>query len=281
MARPADAMSGSAFVRALQEDVPAELWLKIWPAERTIIVRAASKATRLALEGLQLPAIVRARQRNLVNTTAGLHKSILEMLSWCQITMLVVASCGLGAQGVGRLSPILLRCLSLSHLDLGHNVLGDEGAEKLAEVLSLCVSLSHLNLANNNIGDRGAVRLSGVLGKCQALSRLDLSKNTIGREGADRLLRALQCSERHWHLDLGGNRTQDDEPGRIMRCKGCGSLDPAHTPVSGHLFYCKQCCKCTLCIFELGSLCLHTELTKLKEPQRRAKKKSGDPGRLE
>ena len=141
--------------------IPVDLWRRVLPAERVVLMRSVCKIARAEMERVgELAAIVIVKvdfMRDIEKVTERLQ----EMLKWCRIQNLVLSGFRngegtryeIGAAGAGRLAGVLGQCASLAHLDLACNDIGAEGAGRLAGVLGQCASLAHLNLADNHIGD--------------------------------------------------------------------------------------------------------------------------------
>ncbi len=188
-----------AFAAVLAAIPADDLW-RTWAADRTMMLRTASKRFKTAVDKLRPPTSVKLSRTFWDNVRNGTEEKrrqhilthLEKMTSRCSITTLQLLGCGMSCQDAGRLAGVLTQSLSALYLFL--NQIGDDGVGILAVVLPQCRALSVLDLGGNQIGDEGAGRLSIVLPQCPALSELYLFENKIGDQGAGRLAEALpQC----------------------------------------------------------------------------------------
>lgn len=102
--------------------------------------------------------------------------------------------------------PGLGQCSTLTHLNLGANMIGDLGTERLAPVPTKFSSLAHLDLTyDNHIGSAGTKILVSVLPPCPVLSDLRLHRNQIGPEEANSLAEVIVKWRALTPFDLDNN----------------------------------------------------------------------------
>ena len=109
-------------------------------------------------------------------------------------------------KGIALLSQALSVITTLTHLNLGNNLIVDSGAASLSQALSVNTSLTHLNLDVNKIGASGAVFLSQALSVNTTLTYLNLGNNEIDDSGAEHLSQALSVNTSLTHLNLDVNK---------------------------------------------------------------------------
>jgi len=261
--RPAT-QTQQCLLAASLEAIPAEDWVRTWPAGRTIMLRSTSKGVKDVVDKMRLPAVVRLARGfwNKTGNTADQKleiamRQLLFMTGICRITTLELPMCRMKEQhaqklagvliqcrelvhldlqlnhihtaGAGWLAGALGQCAALAHLDLYNNQIGPHGAESVAGVLAQCAALAHLNLGRNQIGDAGAERLAGVLAQCTALAHLDLRYNQIGPGGAESLAGVLPQCAALAHLDLRWNQIgpagAERFVGVLAECRALAHLD--------------------------------------------------------
>jgi hypothetical protein len=214
-------VSRSFFLDSLST-VPNEDWRRHWPADKTFMLRMASKRLRAAIDKLHPPASVYlsrtvwADARSGALPLAAISQRVLLQLSAlpcrCRITTLDLsvelpnANEGFGPEGAERLVEVLMECPELSCLDLAWNRIGDQGVRRLGAWWVLhCRALSHLCLKGNELEAAGVLSLLGNSNEGTGLSHLDLGYNRIGDEGARSLSRVLVNCRMLSHLDLCHN----------------------------------------------------------------------------
>jgi len=194
---------------AVLEAIPRDVWERVWPSERTVILRGTSKRVAKALESLRPPAIMRlkhaAGESARCERGKKLQRMLCKMASWCEIWQLSLHGCAINAPGATGLAGVLSRCSCLSDLDLTANGIGPDGAKVLAGALPHCSSLSILTLTRNMLRDDGCAALAPFLPRCRALSELRLGYNFIGATGATRLSQVAGLMPSLSTLELTGN----------------------------------------------------------------------------
>ena len=167
--RPAT-QTQQCLLAASLEAIPAEDWVRTWPAGRTIMLRSTSKGVKDVVDKMRLPAVVRLTRGfwNETGSTADQKleiamRQLLFMTGICRITTLELPMCRMKEQHAQKLAGVLIQCRELVHLDLQHNHIHTAGAGWLAGALGQCAALAHLDLYNNQIGPHGAESVAGVL----------------------------------------------------------------------------------------------------------------------
>lgn len=97
----------------------------------------------------------------------------------------------------------LLRCGSLSHLELRSSGLANGAASSLAEVLATNGRLRHLDLQRNHIRCGGAIALAAAIQVGGAVVAVNLRFNEISDAGATALGKALADNKSIAELHLG------------------------------------------------------------------------------
>lgn len=101
-----------------------------------------------------------------------------------RIRVVRVRNCAVGSDAAAL--ALVLRCASLSEVDVAGNGLGDLGVASLfAHAASASPNVTTLSLANNGIGVAGAATLALALSRRRfpSLTTLDVSGNPLGAEG--------------------------------------------------------------------------------------------------
>ena len=223
--------------------LPDDLWTRMCPAGRTILLGATSKRVRALLAQLQsrvaaevwvkpfrvlsdirmdqsLPIHHRISPRQLswrgpipspIPSSAGtpplilldIYRGMPRLQSWCVITTLSFAGCVLGVVGASELATVLRQCPDLTCLNLRGCKIRELGATWLAEVLPECEALARLDLGENDIQNRGMRRIAVALKQASALTHLNLESNEISAHGIRKLTGRLHSTLTH--LNLCGN----------------------------------------------------------------------------
>jgi len=107
------------------EAIPAEDWVRTWPAGRTIMLRSTSKGVKDVVDKMRLPAVVRLARGfwNKTGNTADQKleiamRQLLFMTGICRITTLELPMCRMKEQHAQKLAGVLIQCRELVHLDL-------------------------------------------------------------------------------------------------------------------------------------------------------------------
>ena len=141
------------------DELPSELQHRIFPAERTNMLRNASKRIRGVIDEIKPFINTKARYaKNCWEVIAGLERRN----KWSTARSLDLNSLEINEECMHKLAEVLTQCHSLTHLNLAKSHIGAEGAGRLAAVLPQCTSLAHLDLGFNDIGDEDAGRLQGA-----------------------------------------------------------------------------------------------------------------------
>ena len=237
--RPAT-QTQQCLLAASLEAIPAEDWVRTWPAGRTIMLRSTSKGVKDVVDKMRLPAVVRLTswkwhiRSKTGNGTADQKleiamRQLLFMTGICRITTLELPMCRMKEQHAQKLAGVLIQCRELVHLDLQHNHIHTAGAGWLAGALGQCAALAHLDLYNNQIGPHGAESVAGVLAQCAALAHLNLGRNQIGDAGAESLSGVLAQCTALAHLNLKynqiGSAGAESVVGVLGQCAALTHLD--------------------------------------------------------
>ena len=90
--------------------LPKEILDKVFPAERTVMLRLVSKGTSSTLCAVQPAAIVERKKGwpgESMTIVAGLAGRLEKMQSWCRITALCLHATGLGGPDTEGLAGVL------------------------------------------------------------------------------------------------------------------------------------------------------------------------------
>jgi hypothetical protein len=222
--------------------VPAEQWAHVWPAEKTVLVRRASKALRTLVDDMQLPAFLCSNWHNLSD---GRHKprraentqSILRHLPVLTRSLLVMrldlVDCGMNGPVAITLSGILAQCPNLAFLDLSKNDMGLQGMAHLSGGLKLCTSMKVLILNSNSIGDIGTLHLSTVIPHLDELAAIDLGHNNISGHAIDIFAPMLTLCHKMRYIKLDHNLIGDNlkQLSESISCIDCRYLDISYNNV--------------------------------------------------
>ena len=209
-------------LQRLLEDVPADVWRELWPAESTRVLRQACKSMMATVDGLHLPKALRlpvairmskrwwhwhAGRPSPTKWAHVLH-SLFALVASANVTSLdlLCGSRDYGAQ-VASLVRVLQECPRLEHLSLSSNgYLGASDTPLVAAALRPCTAITSLRLPSNHMGPEGMLALVPVLGTLVRLTVLDLSWNGLGDRGAEALGDVLELVPALASLNLFANQ---------------------------------------------------------------------------
>lgn len=206
-------------LHACLSTVPAEHWQAVWPAEKTVVVRMASKGLREVLDTLRLPLSATSNWHNLFE-----HRNNLPPQQHCQlafgqlrvlsnvslVTTLSLIDCSLQGRSLQPLAQVLPQCPGLEHLDLSWNAIEDAGLQMLAPSIAGCTRIKRLVLTANFLGDIGAEHLAPILAQLPELEYLDVARNGLKGLGLASIAHALAHCPKISTLLLNHNLTSDD-----------------------------------------------------------------------
>ena len=199
--------------------VPAEHWQDVWPSEKTVVIRMASKGLRQVLDTLRLPLSATSNWHDLFE-----HRNNLPPKEHCQlafaqlrllsnvtlVTTLSLIDCSLQGCSLQPLAEVLPHCPGLEHLDISWNAIEDEGLQMLAPSIAGCTRIKKLVLAANFLGDDGAETLAPILARLPQLEVLDVSRNGLTGTGLASIAEALPHCPKISTLLLSHNITAND-----------------------------------------------------------------------
>lgn len=229
------------FVRTLGI-VPAKDWAHAWPAEKTVLVRMASKALRTLVDDMYLPVFLRSNWHKLsddhdkpgrAENTQSILRQLPVFIPSFLVRRLDLVDCGMNGPVAITLSGILAQCPDLAYLDLSHNDMGHEGMQHLCDGLSLCTSLKIVLLTSNSIGDIGTLHLATVIPHLDQLAAIDLGHNNISGDAMDMFAPMLVLCPKMRYIKLDNNLIGDnlEQLARSISCTGCCYLDISYNNV--------------------------------------------------
>lgn len=221
----------------------AEIWEKVlvnthWAADRTIMLKMASKEMKRIVELHRPLAIVRCKSCFYFVDDAGTGEVRVQFMldqlqkmtvacRVCSLTMKWGCFCASGpakTKVVGALALALGGCPALTRLDLTSNSLGEPEAQILAGVLGQCRGLTYLDLKHNLLSSGASI--AGVLSGCSALQVLILTQNSLGTAGSVALADSLGHSRSLTHLHISSCDIRCDGIEAIAGAIGqCPELD--------------------------------------------------------
>jgi Ran GTPase-activating protein (RanGAP) involved in mRNA processing and transport len=232
------------FVRALHT-VPAKDWAQTWPAEKTVLMRMASKSLRALLDEMQLPVVLRSNWHKIddqpkpgrAEHTQCILKQLPVFAGLFLVKRLDLVDCGISERVASTLCGLLAQCPDLAHLDLSHNDMGPEGMDHLSDGLRLCTRLRILMLTSNSIGNVGTMYLATVLPYLGELTVLDLGHNNISGDTMDMFAPILVLCPKIKCLKLDNNLIGDNLEmlAKVIPYTNCMYVDLSynHVGISG------------------------------------------------
>ena len=228
------------FVRALHT-VSAKDWAQAWPAEKTVLVRMASKALRALLDEMQLPVVLRSNWHKIddqhkpgrAEHTQCILKQLPVFAGLFLVKRLDLVDCGISERVASTLCGLLAQCPDLAHLDLSHNDMGPEGMDHLSDGLRLCTRLRILMLTSNSIDNIGTMYLATVLPYLGELTVLDIGHNNISGDTMDMFAPILVFCPKIKCLKLDNNLIGDklEILSRVIPYTNCMYLNIGHNGV--------------------------------------------------
>jgi hypothetical protein len=222
--------------------VPAKDWAHAWPAEKTVLVRMASKSLRTLVDDMHLPVLLRSNWHKLsddqhkpgrAENTESILRQLPVFIDSFLVRRLDLVDCGMNGPVTITLSGILAQCPDLAYLDLSHNDMGRQGMEHICNGLRLCTSLKILLLTSNSLGDIGTLHLSTVIPQLDQLAAIDLGHNNISGDAMDMLAPMLAFCRKMRYIKLDNNLIGNnlEELKQSISSTGCCYLDISYNNV--------------------------------------------------